>query len=140
MGFSFESAPSAPRMGSAKSSAAAVSTSARITVAANTWNMERLASSCLPFPISVATYAQPPVANMNAIAPKALNAGDVMLSAARASVPRKLDTKIPSTTLYDEMNTIITIDGTAKRMIVRGVRTPPRSSCPAIGDAMRLLY
>lgn len=78
--------------------------------------VEKSARASFPFPSPnfFAIIALPPVANMTPTAMRRLSIGYAMLSADNALVPTNLDTKIPSTIVYKDMNTIMTIVGKAK--------------------------
>ena len=57
--------------------------------------------------------ALPPEANMIPTAISTFKTGNTILMADKASLPTNLDTKIPSMIVYNDINTIITIDGKA---------------------------
>ena len=82
----------------------------------------RAASSSFS-PSFLAIMALPPVANITPTAIRRLIAGYTILSADKALVPTSLDTKIPSTMVYKDMKTIITMVGNAKRSRERNLKS-----------------
>lgn len=72
-----------------------------------------LASSDLFSPNFFAITALPPDANIIPTAISTFKTGNTILMADKASLPTNLDTKIPSMIVYNDINTIITIDGKA---------------------------
>ena len=57
------------------------------------------------------TSALPPVPNMKPTELRSISTGMVKLTAANGTLPTKLDTKNPSTTLYIDVKIIIATDG-----------------------------
>ena len=79
----------------------------------------RLAFTGLPSPSVLATSAEPPVPSMNPTAPSTISRGIIRLMAANGVLPTKLDTKMPSTTLYIDVKIIITTLGHVNRTSLR---------------------
>ena len=87
----------------------------------------RQARSLSPWPRIMATRALPPVPNMRPIAPVIIMAGQIRLRAAKGVVPVKFDTNRPSAMLYADMVSIISIDGSDERIILRYPQAPANS-------------
>ncbi len=73
------------------------------------------ALSDLPSPILFETRALPPVPNIKPIEDTIIIKGIIRLTEAKGVFPTKLETKNPSTILYNDVKTIIIIDGNVKR-------------------------
>ena len=69
------------------------------------------ASSLLPSPNVLATKALPPVPSIKPMAPMIIAIGKAIFTAESAISPTRLDTNSPSTTLYNDAITIVTIEG-----------------------------
>lgn len=81
------------------------------------------ASSALFSPNFLAMMALPPEASMTPTAMTRFRTGYTMLAEDRAFVPSSLEMKIPSTIVYKDMNTIITIVGAAKRSSEKNLKS-----------------
>ena len=79
----------------------------------------RFAPSGFFSPSVFAISALPPTPNIYPMVPRMFSAGIIILMAANSVLPTNLATKNPSTTIYRDRDTFITMEGSVKRSSLR---------------------